>query len=171
MCKIRRGARDRSHDPRMVSDDDQRFMRMAIERAELGARLGGWPFGAVVVREREVLAVCCSTEEIDGTVTAHAEMNAIRRAATRLGSLELRGCTIYSTHECCVLCSGAALHAKLSRIVMGTRRADRPDLFRTRRIPIEDILSDSLEPPAVEFGVCHAEALALFDGVSRESKP
>jgi tRNA(adenine34) deaminase len=146
-------------------------MRAAVEHARLGAARGGWPFGAAVIRADGVpIAIAHSTEISEKTVTAHAEMNAIRQAAELLLARELPGCTLYSTHECCLMCAGAILHAKIARVVIGTRRSDRPDLFRARRIALEDLLADSTHPPELVSGVLREEALALFDGIERANR-
>jgi tRNA(Arg) A34 adenosine deaminase TadA len=67
------------------------------------------------------------------------------------------------------MCAGTILQAKISRVVIGTRRADRPDLFRQRKIPVERIFADARVPPQVEIGVMKAECLALFEGIEDDA--
>jgi guanine deaminase len=101
------------------------FMRLAIERALSSvALLEGGPFGACIVRGDEVLAVAHNTVLKAQDPTCHAEINAIRAAATRLGSHELSGCHLYSTTEPCPMCFAAIHWARIDRLVYGTTIQD-----------------------------------------------
>src|SRR5205823_3674812 len=77
------------------------------------------PIGAVVVREGVAIARGRNRREIDQDPTAHAELVAIRRAARRLGSWRLAGCTLYVTLEPCAMCAGAIVLARIDRLVIG----------------------------------------------------
>lgn len=151
---------------------DERHMRFAISRARLGSLPAGQhpldqshrPFGCVIVDEGgAVIAYAEGSERFDDP-TWHSEMEAIRLACRRRGGL-LHGCTLYSTAEPCLMCCGAILHAKLTRVVWGSSRIDLPDLFRVRA-PVHNaihLLEDTGHPPEVEFGVCRDECVALFN--------
>ncbi len=142
-------------------------MRVAFAQAERAARGGDWPFGAAVVRDGQLVAGRPSTEVAEHTVTGHAEMNAIRAAGARLRSRHLRGCVLYSTHEPCCMCTAAALHAGVAAIVVGSRRSDRPDLFRERAVGFDELVAEALRPPEVRMDCLRAEAVALLDRVGR----
>jgi len=100
---------------------DQRFMRLALEQAELARREGEVPVGAVVVKDGEVVAVGYNQPIGRHDPTAHAEIVALRAAAGKLGNYRLPGCELYVTLEPCAMCSGAMMHARLARIVYGAR--------------------------------------------------
>jgi guanine deaminase len=101
------------------------FMRLAISEAlEHLEEAHGGPFGACLVRDEQVLAVAHNTVLRDRDPTAHAEINAIRAGAARLGTRDLSGCVIYSTTEPCPMCFGAIHWARIDRLVYGTRIED-----------------------------------------------
>ncbi len=105
--------------------DDVRFMRMAIELATSNVRSGaGGPFGAVIVRDGEVVATGANHVTASNDPTAHAEVTAIRNAANTLSSFELTGCTIYSSCEPCPMCLGAIYWSRCARLVFGSTAAD-----------------------------------------------
>lgn len=94
-------------------------MRLALAQAHAAAERGEVPVGAVVVRDGEVLGVGANAPLGQHDPTAHAEIVALREAASRLGNYRLDGCTLYVTLEPCAMCSGAMLHARLDRVVFG----------------------------------------------------
>jgi tRNA(adenine34) deaminase len=141
---------------------DEQWMGVALRQAFIARQRGDWPFGAAIVRDGRVIAAAPSAETLHSTVTSHAEINAIRAAGTALGSPNLPGAWLYTTHEPCGMCLYAALHSEVARIVVGSRRADRPDLFRPHAITLEHILADAQRQPEVVFGCRREEALALF---------
>lgn len=96
-------------------------MILAIESALEGIEKGeGGPFGACIVRRDEVVAVAHNTVLRDNDPTAHAEINAIRAAAKKLGTWNLSGCEIYSTTEPCPMCFAAIHWARIRRVYFGT---------------------------------------------------
>jgi tRNA(adenine34) deaminase len=103
----------------MLPTLDARFMRDALRSARRAAMHRDVPIGAVVVREGLAIARGHNRREIDQDPTAHAELVAIRRAARRLGSWRLTGCTLYVTLEPCAMCAGAIVLARLPRLVFG----------------------------------------------------
>ncbi|MBP6405086.1 MAG: tRNA adenosine(34) deaminase TadA [Proteobacteria bacterium] len=103
----------------MSHPDDIRFMTLALAQAREAAAAGEVPVGAVVVHNGEVIATGRNAPVGTHDPTAHAEIAALRAAATRLGNYRLDGCTLYVTLEPCAMCSGAMLHARLTRVVFG----------------------------------------------------
>lgn len=101
------------------------FMHLALAEAALAAAAGEIPVGAVVVRDGAVLGRGHNTRERDCDPTAHAEIVAMRDAAKALGDWRLTGCTLYVTLEPCAMCTGAAIGARIDRIVYGARDAQR----------------------------------------------
>jgi len=98
---------------------DDRFMAAALEQAQLAAREGDVPVGAIVVRGDQILSRASNYTMRDQDPTAHSEVLAIREAAKVLGSWRLTGCTLYVTLEPCAMCAGAIVVARLDRLVFG----------------------------------------------------
>ena len=102
-----------------ISGDDVRFMRVALE---LGARAraeGEVPVGAVVVRDGEIVGRGWNHPIGAHDPTAHAEIDALRDAARRLGNYRLPGCDLFVTLEPCAMCAGAIQHARIRRVLWG----------------------------------------------------
>jgi tRNA(adenine34) deaminase len=100
-----------------VTDED--FMRLAIDAAGRAKALGEVPVGAVLVKNGEVVATGFNQPIGSHDPTHHAEVAALRAGAEALGNYRLPGCTLYVTLEPCVMCAGAMMHARLSRVVFG----------------------------------------------------
>ena len=98
---------------------DDQAMRLALQQAQAAAALGEVPVGAVVVRDGRVIASGHNAPIGAHDPTAHAEIVALRAAASALGNYRLDGCTLYVTLEPCAMCAGAMLHARLHRVVYG----------------------------------------------------
>ncbi|WP_082493570.1 tRNA adenosine(34) deaminase TadA [Massilia sp. Leaf139] len=96
---------------------DARFMQLALDQARQAYAEGEVPVGAVVVKDGEVIAVGYNQPIGRHDPTAHAEVNALRAAADKLGNYRLPGCELYVTLEPCAMCSGAMMHARLARVV------------------------------------------------------
>ncbi|MBI5609554.1 MAG: nucleoside deaminase [Deltaproteobacteria bacterium] len=101
--------------------DDNDFMDMALNVAADAGTQGEVPIGAVVVHEGEVVAVAANRRERDHDPTAHAEVLALRLAGQVLGSWRLNECTLYVTLEPCPMCMGAAISARIDRLVFACR--------------------------------------------------
>lgn len=107
-----------------MTETDKKMMREAIRLATESVEKGGGPFGAVIVKDGEIIAGRSNSVTIDNDPTAHAEVNAIREAARRLGTFDLSGCTVYTSCEPCPMCLGAIYWAHIDRIFYGNNRAD-----------------------------------------------
>jgi len=94
-------------------------MREALEEARLGLTAGEVPVGAVVVIEGVVVARAHNAPISRSDPTAHAEVLALREAASKAGNYRLTAATLYATVEPCAMCSGAALQARVARVVFG----------------------------------------------------
>jgi len=100
-------------------DRDEEFMRLALAEAEKAFQAGEVPVGAVVVRGGEVIASAHNGPVGLKDPSAHAEILALRRAAAEEGNYRLAGTTLYVTIEPCLMCAGALIHARVSRLVFG----------------------------------------------------
>jgi tRNA(Arg) A34 adenosine deaminase TadA len=136
------------------------FMKRAIELARRAIRNGdGGPFGAVVVREGEIVGEGWNQVIRTNDPTAHGEIVAIRDACSRLGTFALEGCEIHTTGQPCPMCLGAIQWARISRILYGFRVEDAAEIgfddhefFRQMTLPPDERMI-----PAQEL--CRAEAL------------
>lgn len=149
-------------DTTIITEQDRKFMREAIRLASESVRHGGGPFGAVVVKDGQIIAGSSNRVTIDLDPTAHAEVNTIREACRRLGTFDLSGCAIYTSCEPCPMCLGAIYWAHIDRIYYGNTRKDARDIDFA-----DDFIYDELERPMDERTVpivplLRDEALASF---------
>lgn len=98
---------------------DEKFMRFALEQAQIAAQEGEVPIGAVVVCDGEIVASAHNRRELDHNPSAHAEFLAMQEASQRLGRWRLSGCTVYVTLEPCLMCAGLMINARIDRCVFG----------------------------------------------------
>jgi len=103
----------------MADELDEAMMRLALEQATAATEHGDVPVGAVVARGEGVLGRGGNARERDGDPTAHAEILALREAASEVGTWHLEGCTMYVTLEPCAMCAGALVLARVDRLVFG----------------------------------------------------
>jgi tRNA(adenine34) deaminase len=103
----------------MEATHDAQFMGEALAEARHALAAGEVPVGAVVVLEGAIIGQGHNRPIALSDPTAHAEILALRRAAERTGNYRLAGATLYATVEPCVMCAGAALHARVARLVYG----------------------------------------------------
>lgn len=141
-------------------------MRLALDEAAEAVRGGDVPVGALVLAPdgTTVLAAGHNEREAGGDPTAHAEVLALRRAATALGRWRLAGCTLVVTLEPCTMCAGAIQQSRVDRLVYGARDEKAGaagslwDLVRDRRL--------NHRPEVIE-GVLAAECAALLTAFFR----
>ena len=98
---------------------DQKMMQLALEEAELAFNKEEVPVGAVLTLGDQVIARAHNSMEVKGDPTAHAEILCIRKGAEVMGDWRLLGVTLYTTLEPCVMCGGAMLLARITRVVWG----------------------------------------------------
>ena len=101
------------------SELDQRMMDAALEQARQAEAAGEVPVGAVVVAGDEIIGRGANISISENDPSGHAEVVALRAAATTRGNYRLADATLYVTLEPCVMCAGAIAHARLTRVVFG----------------------------------------------------
>ena len=140
----------------IITEQDKLFMREAIRLANESVERGGGPFGAVIVKDGEIVAGSSNSVTIDNDPTAHAEVNTIRKACQKLRTFDLSGCTIYTSCEPCPMCLGAIYWARIGKIFYGNTRKDARDIdfaddfiyeelelpLEKRTVPIKPLLRD-----------------------------
>lgn len=104
-----------------MKKQDEKWMRLALEQAKIAKDMGEVPVGAVIVRGDEVIASAHNLCHTGGLATAHAELLAIEDACRKTGSWRLEDCTLYVTLEPCPMCAGAAVNARIPRVVFAAR--------------------------------------------------
>jgi len=151
----------------MPDDNDLFFMEMALEEARVAREEGEVPIGAVITCGNEVLARAHNRPIAEHDPTAHAEILAIRMAAGMLGNYRLSGTTLYVTIEPCVMCAGAIVHARISRLVFGAR-----DPKGGGAVSLYDILKDGKLNHHVELveGICRNACAEILSGFFREKR-
>ena len=153
--------------------DDLKYLDRATELARNGIRGGeGGPFGAVIVKDGSIIAEGWNQVTSDLDPTAHAEVNAIRRACAETGSFSLEGATLYSICEPCAMCLGAIYWARLDRLVFANTRQEAAaigfdDLLIYTEIPkpVDKRKLPTLHVPNAEARAVFAEWLAKPDKV------
>jgi tRNA(adenine34) deaminase len=140
-------------------DDDVAFMRQAIAEAEEAGRAQDVPVGAVIVAaDGSVLGRGRNRREVNQEPTAHAEIEALRDAASRVGHWRIPG-TIYVTQEPCPMCAGALVNARIVRLVYGCANPKAGAVDTLYRIPTDGRLNHTMP---VRSGVLAEECAALL---------
>lgn len=156
--------------PSVEGTDDERWLARAIELATENVANGGGPFGAVIVKDGQLVAEGQNRVTPNLDPTAHAEVMAIRAACQTVGDFSLAGYTLYTSCEPCPLCMAASLWARLDRVVYAADRDDAAaggfddrafyELFASPRetwhLPIEGVRPDNAAAP-FEAWTSHGE--------------
>ena len=137
----------------IFSKDDEKFMQLAIDISIDNVANGGGPCGAVIVRDGEIIATGTNRVTANCDPTAHAEVNAIRAACSKLGEFKLAGCTIYSSCEPCPMCLSALYWAGVERILYGNTKEDAKAIAFDDSFIYEQIALDheSRSIPCINF--------------------
>jgi tRNA(adenine34) deaminase len=101
-------------------NEDEKWMKIAISEANLAKNEGEIPVGAVIVQNNKLIVKAHDKPILNHDPTAHAEIEALRKAGRKLKNYRLPGSTLYVTLEPCAMCLGAMTHARIERIVFGT---------------------------------------------------
>jgi len=158
--------------PQMFGSSQQRqakkLMRKAVVQAYLGMRINhGGPFGAVVARNGEIIAKAHNMVLKTYDPTAHAEVVAIRRAASKLKRFDLSDCEIYSTCEPCPMCLAAMYWARIRRVHYGCTRKDAEKIgFRDKRL--YDLIKKRKSPAVEKVKFERRECLKPFQEWTRK---
>jgi tRNA(adenine34) deaminase len=143
------------------------YMRLALEQARRARDLGEVPVGALVVRDGQVIGEGCNEPIALRDPTAHAEINALRRAATAVDNYRLTGATLYVTIEPCLMCVGAMVHARIALVVYGAPEPRAGALVSAARAHETAGLNHRLE---VLGGVLEEECREVMQAFFRERR-
>lgn len=135
------------------------FMSVAIAEAKKGDA----PYGAVMVKDNQVVALAHNTVARDCDPSAHAEINVIRRLANQINNFSLEGYSIYTTGEPCPMCAAACVWSGVSEIIYGVSIADLIAINQSQiNISCEEVIAKSFSNIRVTKGVLRQECLKLF---------
>ena len=155
----------------MIQPEEQ-FMKAAIEEAIHTRELGDYAVGSVVVKDGKIVAHAGNRTHIQQDPTLHAEVIAIKDAARKLGRKDLSDCVLYSTHEPCPMCAGAAIWARIPQVIWGASIQDTAEYannkgtedfkWRVVNIPAKQIFENG--NPKVEYfeGFMRDECIKLY---------
>lgn len=158
----------------MTSEEvrDAYHMRTAIRLALRGReQFGDRPFGCVVVDPYDTQVGFGWGTETPWDPTRHCEITAIRMACTALQTAHLHQFTLYTTHEPCVMCCGAIIHAQIKRVVWGSSRSDLPTLFHQRVTKAEFLLADTSDGRISMGRSLRTECVRLFHDEAKAARP
>ena len=141
--------------------DDHQAMALALVEARRAGDLGDVPVGAIVVMGDRVVGTAGNRREADTDPTAHAEIVALRRAATQLGTWRLSETTMYVTLEPCPMCAGALIAARVGRLVFGAPDPKAGACGSLYNLCADPRLNHELP---VDHGVREAECAELLQG-------
>ena len=131
--------------PEVCSKNDEKWMKKALTAATDAAARGEVPVGAVVVKDDKIIAMAGNSPISLNDPTAHAEIIAIRNAASKLNNYRLPGTTLYVTLEPCIMCVGAMLHARISRLVYGAIDQKSGAVSSVYTIASDNLLNHKME--------------------------
>ena len=139
-------------------------MAEAIRLSRLAVEHGNEPFGAVLVKDGEIVFTNENQIYTRHDPTFHAELGLLRRFCKETGITDLSGCTLYSSCEPCFMCSGAMVWVKLGRLVYGAGNPDLETILgREGCVCSELVFQNSHRRPAVTAGVLREEARAVLE--------
>ena len=137
-------------------------MARAIELSKKNIQLGGGPFGAVIVKNGQVVGEGCNRVTASMDPTAHAEVEAIRLACQNLSTFDLSGCEIYCSCEPCPMCLAAIYWSRLSQIYFGNTKADAAAIQFDDSFIYQEISKPSVDRKIPMTQMLHDEAWKAF---------
>jgi tRNA(Arg) A34 adenosine deaminase TadA len=145
-----------------MSEKDILLIRRAIELSLESVKKGGGPFGSLVTKDGKIISESCNKVTLLNDPTAHAEIGAIREAARKLNTFDLRGCSIYVSCEPCPMCLGAIYWARINKVFFASTRSDAENIGFDDSLIYEEI-SRPLNERKIEFKqLLREEALEAF---------
>jgi len=138
---------------------DNEYMHLAIEQARAAAVRGEVPVGAIVVLEERIVSAAGNRTIADCDPTAHAEIIALRAAASAIGNYRLTGAALYVTIEPCAMCAGALVQARIARLIYGADDAKGGAVRTCMQVLDAGALNHRV---AVTSGILADESVALL---------
>lgn len=149
--------------------NSKELMRKAIELSIENIKNGGGPFGSVIAKEGEIIATGVNRVTSNCDPTAHAEINAIRNAAKKLGTFNLSGCEIYASCEPCPMCLGAIYWSHLDKLYYGNTQQDAASIGFDDEFIYKEIELKPDERHLPSEHLLNNEAIKAFDEWKQEA--
>jgi guanine deaminase len=143
-------------------EKDKSYLTRAIEIASLGISEGGGPFGAVIVKDGEIISEACNRVVLNNDPTAHAEILAIRQASSVLKSHDLHECTIYTSCEPCPMCLGAIYWSGIKKVVYSCDRSDAESAGFSDNLIYNEIMLDPSDRKISFVKIANSEGKEVF---------
>ncbi|MDD2386817.1 MAG: nucleoside deaminase [Bacteroidales bacterium] len=143
--------------------DKENFMKKAIELSIKNMDKGGGPFGAIIVKNGEIIAESGNSVTIDNDPTAHAEVNAIRTASKKLGTYDLSGCDIYASCEPCPMCLGAIYWSNIDRLFFANNQNDADEIGFSDKFIYDEIAKNYTQRNLKTENIMREDALRAFE--------
>ena len=151
-----------------MSTSHEKYMQLALAEAQKAGQMGEVPVGAILVAEDGAILSSAHNRTIDlADPTAHAEILALREAALKINNYRLLNTTLYVTVEPCIMCMGAAVHSRISRVVFGTGDPKWGAAGSLYNFAEDDRLNHRVE---IIKGVCDGECRSLMQNFFRTKR-
>ena len=145
-----------------MTQQDKEFMQMAIDASIQNVKNGGGPFGAVIVRNGQVIATGVNRVTANNDPTAHAEVSAIRTACAQLGTSHLQDCVIYTSCEPCPMCLSAIYWSGITRIYYGNTAQDADNIGFSDKFIYDELATPMSQRSIPVQNIMRDEALSAF---------
>ena len=142
-------------------------MRLALQGAQLARRAGEVPVGALVIKDGVIIGQGYNRNLQEHDPTAHAEIVALRQAATVVGNHRLPGCEMFVTIEPCAMCAGALVHARIARLVYGASDPKAGAVTSVLQVLNHPRLNHKME---ITAGVLETECSELLQDFFRQKR-
>jgi len=142
---------------------DKILMQKAINLSIENVKQGGGPFGAVIAKDGRIVATGVNRVTKNNDPTAHAEISAIRKAASKLKTFDLSGCEIYTSCEPCPMCLGAIYWAHLDRMYYGNTKTDAKNIGFDDSFIYDELKLDNADRKIATSRLLPDEAIRAFE--------
>lgn len=119
--------------------EEKYYMHLALKEAQKAKEQNEVPIGCIIVKNKKIIARAYNRKTLDNIATYHAEILAIEKACKKLKSWYLDGCTMYTTVEPCLMCTGAIIQSRITKVVYGTKNDAFGHLSKVKNLKIEII--------------------------------
>ena len=143
--------------------ENNEFMRKAIELSKENMENDGGPFGAVIVKNGEIIATGVNRVTASCDPTAHAEVSAIREASKNLNTFNLSGCEIYTSCEPCPMCLSAIYWARLNKVYYANSKTDAKNIGFDDSFIYDELALDQQDRKLSSERIISDEALRVFE--------
>ena len=145
----------------MAHNDHEFFMRKCIELALIAKQKGESPVGAVLIKDGKIIATGIEGSKAHQDITFHAEIEAIRQAAKSMNSQDLSDCTLYTTHEPCIMCTYVIRHTRINTVVIGVQTPGTGGYSSGFPLLSDHSITKWGDPPKLVFGILEEACSAL----------